>query len=209
MPHSIAFNLVCHFLYLGFWSWSAIFSKLRQKKFIFRGWLIPTISYHTNALLANPDLSYYVLLLPYWITTELLGSLLFHLFFFGVFTASSMPWKRGNIWGPCGFHFAWNFLMGNVYGFHVSGFDSESSLMYFTTSNHTLITGGEFGPEGGIPGLVVCILALLWAIFILKDTSKEQDSLYPAPLKWSIDKGTGATCRLSVLFFLGIFLKSV
>ena len=69
--------------------------------------------------------------------------------------------------------------MGNVYGFHVSGFDSESSLMYFTTSNRTLITGGEFGPEGGIPGLVVCILALLWAFFILKDTSAEQEELYP------------------------------
>ena len=69
--------------------------------------------------------------------------------------------------------------MGNVYGFHVSGFDSESSLMYFSTSNRTFITGGEFGPEGGIPGLVVFLLALLWAIFLLKDTSAEQEELYP------------------------------
>ena len=157
-----------------------IFQTAAEEIYI-RGWLIPTISYHTNALLAilisATMFSYFHMNNngASWFSTV-------HLFFFGVFTAV-YALKRGNIWGPCGFHFAWNFLMGNVYGFHVSGFDSESSLMYFTTSNHTLITGGEFGPEGGIPGLVVCILALLWAIFILKDTSKEQESLYPAALK--------------------------
>ena len=157
-----------------------IFQTAAEEIYI-RGWLIPTISYHTNALLAilisATMFSYFHMNNngASWFSTV-------HLFFFGVFTAV-YALKRGNIWGPCGFHFAWNFLMGNVYGFHVSGFDSESSLIYFTTSNHTLITGGEFGPEGGIPGLVVCILALLWAIFILKDTSKEQESLYPAALK--------------------------
>lgn len=142
-----------------------------------RGWLVPIISYHKNAylaiLIASTMFSYFHLDNngASWLST-------LHLFIFGLFTAV-YAMKRGNIWGPCGFHFAWNFIMGNVYGFHVSGFDSESSLMYFTTSNRTLITGGQFGPEGGVPGLVVFILALLWAIFILKDTSKEQETLYP------------------------------
>lgn len=137
-----------------------------------RGWLVPIISYHKNAylaiLIASTMFSYFHLDNngASWLST-------LHLFIFGLFTAV-YAMKRGNIWGPCGFHFAWNFIMGNVYGFHVSGYDSESSLMYFTTSNRTFITGGQFGPEGGIPGLVVFILALLWAIFILKDTSKEQ-----------------------------------
>ena len=142
-----------------------------------RGWLVPIISYHKNAylaiLIASTMFSYFHLDNngASWLST-------LHLFIFGLFTAV-YAMKRGNIWGPCGFHFAWNFIMGNVYGFHVSGYDSESSLMYFTTSNRTFITGGQFGPEGGIPGLVVFILALLWAIFILKDTSKEQESHYP------------------------------
>lgn len=142
-----------------------------------RGWLVPIISYHKNAylaiLIASTMFSYFHLDNngASWLST-------LHLFIFGLFTAV-YAMKRGNIWGPCGFHFAWNFIMGNVYGFHVSGYDSESSLMYFTTSNRTFITGGQFGPEGGIPGLVVFILALLWAIFILKDTSKEQGALYP------------------------------
>lgn len=146
-----------------------------------RGWLVPIISYHKNAylaiLIASTMFSYFHLDNngASWLST-------LHLFVFGLFTAV-YAMKRGNIWGPCGFHFAWNFIMGNVYGFHVSGYDSESSLMYFTTSNRTFITGGQFGPEGGIPGLVVFILALLWAIFILKDTSKEQESLYPQAIE--------------------------
>ena len=146
-----------------------------------RGWLVPIISYHKNAylaiLIASTMFSYFHLDNngASWLST-------LHLFIFGLFTAV-YAMKRGNIWGPCGFHFAWNFIMGNVYGFHVSGYDSESSLMYFTTSNRTFITGGQFGPEGGIPGLVVFILALLWAIFILKDTSKGQESLYPQAIE--------------------------
>ena len=146
-----------------------------------RGWLVPIISYHKNAylaiLIASTMFSYFHLDNngASWLST-------LHLFIFGLFTAV-YAMKRGNIWGPCGFHFAWNFIMGNVYGFHVSGYDSESSLMYFTTSNRTFITGGQFGPEGGIPGLVVFILALLWAIFILKDTSKQQESLYPQAIE--------------------------
>lgn len=146
-----------------------------------RGWLVPIISYHKNAylaiLIASTMFSYFHLDNngASWLST-------LHLFIFGLFTAV-YAMKRGNIWGPCGFHFAWNFIMGNVYGFHVSGYDSESSLMYFTTSNRTFITGGQFGPEGGIPGLVVFILALLWAIFILKDTSKEQGALYPQAIE--------------------------
>ena len=146
-----------------------------------RGWLVPIISYHKNAylaiLIASTMFSYFHLDNngASWLST-------LHLFIFGLFTAV-YAMKRGNIWGPCGFHFAWNFIMGNVYGFHVSGYDSESSLMYFTTSNRTFITGGQFGPEGGIPGLVVFILALLWAIFILKDSSKEQESLYPQAIE--------------------------
>ena len=153
-----------------------IFQTAAEEIYI-RGWLIPIISYHKNTyiaiLIASTMFSYFHLDNngASWLSTV-------HLFVFGLFTAV-YALKRGNIWGPCGFHFAWNFIMGNVYGFHVSGFDSESSLMYFTTSNRTLITGGQFGPEGGVPGLVVFILALLWAIFILKDTSKEQENLYP------------------------------
>ncbi|MDE8687895.1 CPBP family intramembrane glutamic endopeptidase, partial [Streptococcus gordonii] len=113
-----------------------IFQTAAEEIYI-RGWLIPIISYHKNTyldiLIASTMFSYFHLDNngASWLSTV-------HLFVFGLFTAV-YALKRGYIWGPCGFHFAWNFIMGIVYGFHVSGFDRESSLMYFTTSNRTLI----------------------------------------------------------------------
>ena len=93
MPHSIGFNLVCHFLYPGFWFWSAIFSKLRQKKFIsVVGWfqLSPTIPMpfwlSWSQLLCSPT--------SIWITTVLLGSLLFISSSSGSLQ-QSMPWNAG------------------------------------------------------------------------------------------------------------------
>ncbi|KXT85485.1 CAAX amino terminal protease family [Streptococcus sp. DD11] len=136
-----------------------------------RGWLLPVISNKTNLfvalLISSAMFSYYHLDNN---GASVLSTI--HLVIFGLF-AAVYALKRGSLWGPCGFHFAWNFLQGNLYGFHVSGFDSESSLMYFSTSDNTLITGGKFGPEGGLPGLLILSLALLWAIFILK--SREED----------------------------------
>ena len=134
-----------------------------------------------ECLLSHPHFFYHVLLLPLEQQRSFLALNRSPLLFSASSQLSMLEERKylGTLWLPL----CLEFPDGKCLWFHVSGFDSESSLMYFTTSNHTLITGGEFGPEGGIPGLVVCILALLWAIFILKDTSKEQDSLYPAPLK--------------------------
>ena len=80
-----------------------IFQTAAEEIYI-RGWLIPTISYHTNALLAilisATMFSYFHMNNngASWFSTV-------HLFFFGVFTAV-YALKRGNIWGPCGFHFS-------------------------------------------------------------------------------------------------------
>ena len=142
-----------------------IFQTAAEEIYI-RGWLIPIISYHKNAYLAilisSTMFSYFHLNNngASWLSTV-------HLFVFGLFTAV-YALKRGNIWGPCGFHFAWNFIMGNVYGFHVSGFDSESSLMYFTTSNRTFITGGEFGIESSVISLFGYIIVAGIAFFMIK-----------------------------------------
>lgn len=143
-----------------------------------RGWLLPIISNKTNIwialLISSAMFSYYHLDNN---GASVLSTI--HLVIFGLF-AALYAMKRGNLWGVSGFHFAWNFMMGNVYGFHVSGFDSESSLLYFKTTNQTWLTGGEFGPEGGIPGLIVFLLALIWVIFILKSYEEDNSLLKSA-----------------------------
>ena len=58
--------------------------------------------------------------------------------------------KDSSIWGACGFHSAWNWTLGNVFGLSVSGSRDKTSLFDLTTEGNELITGGQFGAEGSI-----------------------------------------------------------
>ena len=57
----------------------------------------------------------------------------------------------GELATPIGLHIAWNFFQGNVFGLPVSGRDLAGTT--FLTTDQTgpdLLTGGHFGPEGGL-----------------------------------------------------------
>lgn len=82
----------------------------------------------------------------------------------GVFLAFWALWE-GGIWGVSGWHAAWNWTQGNVFGFPVSGSEPPGgSLVALQSSGPELLAGGPFGPEGSIATTIV--LALL-AIFFL------------------------------------------
>jgi len=51
---------------------------------------------------------------------------------------------------PIGLHAAWNFGLGPVFGFPVSGATTGPSLVALRTDGPSLVTGGGFGPEGGL-----------------------------------------------------------
>ncbi|MBY0359527.1 MAG: CPBP family intramembrane metalloprotease [Candidatus Obscuribacterales bacterium] len=55
---------------------------------------------------------------------------------------------------PFGFHVAWNLFQGNVFGFPVSGMRIKPSLIQVQQLGDPLFTGGDFGPEAGVSGLV-------------------------------------------------------
>lgn len=67
---------------------------------------------------------------------------------------------------PIGLHITWNFFQGNVFGFPVSGNPSSVSFINITQGGPDLFTGGMFGPEAGLMGvlgmLVGCGLIMLW-----------------------------------------------
>lgn len=75
---------------------------------------------------------------------------------FGVFAL-----KTENLWGACGMHSTWNWAQGNIFNQNVSGTTLNSSSIFQTKNiGHDLLTGGIFGPEGGLVVTVVLLLAI-------------------------------------------------
>jgi len=66
-----------------------------------------------------------------------------------------------SLWLPIAFHFSWNFAQGPLFSFPVSGLASEGLLLLERGDSPSLITGGAFGPEGGVVGMVALLLGLL------------------------------------------------
>lgn len=71
-----------------------------------------------------------------------------------------MRFKFKNLWMPIGYHIAWNYFEGTVFGFQVSGTVQES--IYKTQYiQPNIINGGLFGPEGGLAVTFVIILSFI------------------------------------------------
>lgn len=66
---------------------------------------------------------------------------------------------------PVGVHITWNYAQGSVFGFPVSGLTVGSSLLELEPTGPRAVTGGSFGPEAGLLGvlaLCVGIAATVW-----------------------------------------------
>jgi len=63
-----------------------------------------------------------------------------------------------NLWLVTGIHWAWNFAQGPIFGLPVSGIRFPG-LLYGQTNGPELWTGGAFGPEAGLAGMILCLIA--------------------------------------------------
>jgi membrane protease YdiL (CAAX protease family) len=59
----------------------------------------------------------------------------------------------GRIWLGLGLHFAWNFVQGPILGFILSGHPVDHALLHVDDLGPVWLTGGLYGPEGGIIGI--------------------------------------------------------
>jgi hypothetical protein len=78
------------------------------------------------------------------------------------------------LWLPVGIHFAWNYFQGFGLGLPVSGFGVPFSVLRAEVAGNQLLTGGAYGPEGGLlaTGVIVAAtvyLALSKRIYISKE----------------------------------------
>lgn len=69
---------------------------------------------------------------------------------------------------PVGIHVSWNLFQGTIYGFPVSGIDRFASAVRLRQHGPALVTGGEFGPEAGLAGMIAILagigLILAWVV---------------------------------------------
>lgn len=76
---------------------------------------------------------------------------------------------EGALWGVCLWHAAWNWAQGSVFGLEVSGMNTGMlAILDLKENGPDMVTGGAFGPEGGVAttlvlalGIVVIVLGFL------------------------------------------------
>ncbi|HEX9011856.1 MAG TPA: CPBP family intramembrane glutamic endopeptidase, partial [Anaerolineaceae bacterium] len=137
-----------------------------------RGWMMPVLSarYRVSAgvLLSSLVFAIYHSLNPSFSTVAFLN-----IFLVGIFL-SLFTLAEGSIWGVFGWHTAWNWAQGDIFGLPVSGLGSGGgSILHFQVHGPALLTGSGFGPEGGmaVTGILVGGIALmLW--FLQRKTSQ-------------------------------------
>ena len=74
----------------------------------------------------------------------------------------------GSLWLPIGIHLGWNFCEGGVFGSAVSA--TESNGIFVVQSHGSdLWTGGAFGLEASLPAVVICLLASVVFVVLLRN----------------------------------------
>lgn len=91
---------------------------------------------------------------------------------FGFFAAIYVL-RRGSIWGISAIHAIWNFAQGNIFGFNVSGTPLSDSVFVANQNNFgKILSGGEFGLEGGLGATIVLLVATL--LVLVSPTKKSE-----------------------------------
>jgi len=81
------------------------------------------------------------------------------------------------IWLPFGLHFGWNYTQARVFGFSISGSPVHGPAPFIQQHDlgPALVTGGAYGPEGGLLGLCARILVLaLIAVWLIVEERRRR-----------------------------------
>lgn len=128
-----------------------------------RGWMLTSIGAKYNKVLAIIVTSLFFSVL-HFTSGEVTIIAAINIALAGILLAIYVI-KSNDLWGAIGWHSAWNWAQGSVYGFQVSGNDLKlPSIFQLHSVGNKTITGGNFGPEAGIVAtfiLVTIIIILL------------------------------------------------
>ncbi|WP_084959138.1 type II CAAX prenyl endopeptidase Rce1 family protein [Thermoactinospora rubra] len=84
----------------------------------------------------------------------------------------------GALWGVCLWHAVWNWAQGSLFGFPVSGQPTGTlAVLDLRETGPDAVTGGMFGPEGG----VATTLVLLLGVAVIAVAARRRPASPPAP----------------------------
>jgi membrane protease YdiL (CAAX protease family) len=132
------------------------------EELIFRGYVQTNLQEGTNRMLAL-TISSLLFGLFHSLNPNVTGLGLLNLALAGIVLGYGYM-VTGNLWLPIAYHFAWNFAQGPILSLPVSGVRYGGLLTVSDQGTAPLITGGAFGPEGGLLGTLVllCTFPLFW-----------------------------------------------
>lgn len=135
-----------------------------------RGWILTSVSARHNRFW-GVALSTLFFVACHALNSGVSPMAYINLALFGLFT-SLYVLRTNSLWGACGFHAAWNFALGNLFGLDVSGLPSMATALDLKTQGSALLTGGAFGPEAGLPVSAALGLGILWFLVTAKAREK-------------------------------------
>jgi uncharacterized protein len=118
-----------------------------SEEFVFRGYLLNNLMESFNkwtALMASA----FLFTVAHSFNPHLGPVALINLFLGGLLLGINFIYTK-TLWFAIGFHFGWNFIMGYVLGFAVSGLSWQTMLQQELKGN-PIMTGDSFGFEGSI-----------------------------------------------------------
>ena len=142
-----------------------------SEEVMFRGYLLTTLARKNNIWVAVACSSlFFALFHAGNASFSIIGFV--NLALFGFF-AAIVTLRRGSIWAISAIHAAWNFAQGNVFGFNVSGTPMTDTLLATKQNNFgAILSGGEFGLEGGLGATIVLLVAIL--LVLMSPTKKSE-----------------------------------
>lgn len=145
-----------------------------QEEMLFRGYLLRNLAEGLNVRAIGPRRS---LALAFFFSSFLFGlahaanqnagvSSIANITLAGVLLGVGYV-LTGQLAIPIGLHITWNLFQGNVFGFPVSGMHvSEATFVAIEQRGPAVWTGGAFGPEAGLLGVISSLVGigatLLW-----------------------------------------------
>lgn len=135
------------------------------EELLLRGWMLPVLGARYNWI-AGVLVSSAAFAILHGLNPNIGPVAVLNLALFGLLTAF-WALREGGIFGVSALHVIWNWSQTNLYGLSTSGMRIEAGLlMDWEESGPDWLTGGAFGPEGGLAVSAALLLSIAWLLWI-------------------------------------------